>query len=195
MTYKEYDFAPCDIGLSTDNSWLGNSIKFFQSMWTRKAEYSHAFAFTSSETIVEALVRITESPKAKYENRTIKVYRISVADDERIAFAKGMSERINGAYGWDKYPLFFLDAITTWTKRVILRQKAPCFWFTKTFKVSNIPVCSQLVVWGLYKFTSYRLRNELGKEVPWTIVTPDYLDDLLKLPINNARVCYQQEAR
>lgn len=187
-------FIAGDIGLSTDNSFLGNSIRFFQSMWTLSARYSHSFMYIGYDDCVEALGKITKSPASKYNKSNITVYRIPLSYDERTDIRKGLLDRVNSAYGWDKYPFFFMDAVTSWLKRVILRQKAPCFWFTKTFKISNIPVCSQLVVWAIYKFTSYRFKDINGQEVPWTIMTPDYLDDICMLPINNADVICEQKA-
>lgn len=161
-------------------------------MWTGAAAFNHAFVFMGPNELMEALVKITRSPKSKYGNRTVRIYRIPLTESEQTALATGLAERENTAYGWDKYPLFIADAFASWIKRNILRQKKPCFWFTKTFHVSNIPVCSQLVVWAIHKFTSYRFRDEAGEEVNWTVVNPDYLEDLLKLPINNATMIYEQ---
>ena len=191
--YKYLTFFAGDICLSADNSWFGNTINFFQSIWTKDAKYSHAFMFVYNNELVEALTKITLSTKSKYNNRKLVIYRLPIDMLERNTLEVGLRARVNGAYGWDKYPLFVLDATTTWIKQNIFRMKAPCFFFTKTFHISNIPVCSELVVWALHKYTSYRLKDENGNEVPWTIVTPDYLQDLLELPINEAINIYDQE--
>jgi len=195
MNYNDILFLSGDIGLSTDNSILGKLIRWGQSVWTRKAKYSHAWVFISASFIIEALVKITLSDKNKYSNQKIQVYRIPLTLNERFNFCAGMDDRRDGAYGWDKYPLFAADAITTWIKRTIFRSNTPCFFFTKTFGVSNIPVCSELVVWGLYKFTSYKLKDDLEQIVDWRIVTPDYLYDLLQLPINQATLIYENPSK
>lgn len=191
-TYDALRFCSGDIGLSADNSLFGKTLRFFQSLWTKKAKANHAFAFVTESFIIEALVKITLSLKEKYKNRTIWIYQLPLTSKERYDFSKGLASRENDAYGWDKYPLFFADCITTWFKRTILRQDKPCFWFTKTFHVTNIPVCSQLVVWALYEFTSYRLKDVDGNEVSWMVISPDYLQDLLQLPVNRAKLVYTQ---
>ena len=189
------DFKSGDIGLSTDKSFLGNTIRFFESIWTKNANWSHAFLFITPNTIIESLVKITKSPKSKYDKSNINIYRLPLSNKVRFELTKLMDEREGGAYGWDKYPLFILDCTATWFKQHILNQKKPCFFFTSTFKISNIPVCSQLVVWGIYKVSSYRFKDQYGDEVDWRIITPDVLEDLLKLPINKAKLIYQQEAK
>lgn len=175
-----------DIGLSTDNSWMAKGIKWFESMWTGKAFWSHAYALINHGEVVEALGRISRNPISKYDSKIIAIFRIPITDQERAAVSAGLIARVNGAYGWLKYPLFIMDASTTWIKQHILRMKNPCFFFTNTLGISNIPVCSQLVVWAIHKFTSYRFRDAQGQVVNWRCVTPDYLEDLLLLPINRA---------
>ena len=193
-SYNNTHFLSGDIGVSSDNSWLGKSLRFFESMWTQRANVNHAFVFISPLFVIEALTKITLSETSKYENRRVKIYRLSLTEKERFDLCVGLSEREDGAYGWDKYPLFFLDCVSTLVKRNIFRMKSPVFFFTKTFSISNIPVCSQLVVWGIHKFTSYRFKDNNGIEVSWKIVNPDYLDDLLTLPINNAiLICEEKE--
>lgn len=191
--FDEYYPICGDIGLSSDSSLWGKTLNFFQSMWTKSSIRTHAFIWSDGFSCVESLVKITHSPRSKYAKRKFVSYRIPLKETEREELYTLLLERVGGAYGFDKYPLFFLDCITTWFKKNIFQMKTPCFFFTKTFHVSNIPVCSELVVWGIHKSTSYRFRDEKGNEVPWTIVSPDYLEDLLKLPINCASVVYEQD--
>jgi len=68
------------------------------------------------------------------------------------------------------------------------------FFFTKYFNIIHFMVCSQFVAWGLYKYTKYRLKDKKGKEVPWQVIQPDYMEDLLQLPINKAEKIYEQES-
>lgn len=192
-TFESFEPIAGDIFLSTDNSWWGKTINFFQSMWTKKSIRNHAGTWIGKNNNVEALVKITKSPKTKYAKRKHVTYRIPLSNEEREAVRTLLLERVGGAYGFDKYPLFFLDCITTWIKKNIFGRKTPCFWFTKTFHISNIPVCSELVVWAIHKVTSYRFKDENGNEINWTIVSPDYLEDLLKLPINNAIRVFEQD--
>ena len=192
MTFEQFIPYPGDICVAADLSLYGKVVAFVESLWTGYSVYNHAFTWVDSTSCVEALVRITHSSKTKYTKRQTRTYRIPLTDTERTAIQVGLLDRVNGAYGFDKYPLFLLDCVTSQIKR-ILGFKTPCFWFTKTFHINNIPVCSELVVWACDKFTSYRLKNDKGAEVPWVEVSPAYLDQLLKLPINNAFVVYEQE--
>lgn len=186
-----FGFIAGDVGLSTSDAWMSRAIKWFESLWTKDAKRSHVFAFVDEKRIVEALGKICFNRASRYADEDLVIYRIPLTDKEREDFSDGMIKRVNGAYGWLKYPLFMLDAGTTWVKNR-LGMKKPCFFFTHTFGISNIPVCSELVVWGLYKFTSYRLLDEEYNVVDWRIVTPDYLEDLLKLPQNKAIKIYEQ---
>lgn len=190
--FAAFNPLPGDICVAADLSLYGRVVSFFESIWTGHSVYNHAFTWVDATSCVEALVHVTHSSKTKYTKRQTRTYRIPLTDAERTAIQAGLLERVNGAYGFDKYPLFLLDALTTGIKR-LFGMKTPCFFFTKTFRVSNIPVCSQLVVWTCNKFSSYRLKDAQGNEVPWVTVSPAYLDQLLKLPINNAIVVYEQE--
>lgn len=181
-----------DIGLSTDNSWMAKGIKWFESMWTGKAFWSHAYALISSEEVVEALGRISRNPISKYDNKIVAIYRIPITDQERAAVSAGLIARVNGAYGWLKYPLFIMDASTTWVKQHIFRMENPCFFFTNTFGITNIPVCSQLVVWAIHKFTRYRFKDVAGRAVNWRSVSPDYLSDLLNMAHNHSIKIYEK---
>jgi hypothetical protein len=186
-------FKAGDIGLSTDTSWVSKAILWFESLWTKNAKRSHAYALVGENLIVEALGKISLNPINKYEGRTTEVYRIPISDEERLTFRIGMMRRVNGAYGYLKYPLFMIDSAVTWVKG-LFGKKEPFFWCTKTLGISNIPVCSQLVVWGIYKFTKYRFKNENGNEVfNWRVVNPDYLEDLLALPVNGAVKVFSSE--
>ncbi len=193
QSYSETAFICGDIGLSADNSWFGKTIRFFENMWTKDAEFNHSFIFATPLNIIEALVKITDSLKSKYNNRTIRIYRIPLSDVDREKLSRGLAEQVGKAYGWDKYPLFILDATASWLKRTFTGNQTPVFWFTKTFHITNIPVCSQLVVWAIHKYTDYRFKDAAGNEVNWTVVNPDYLDDLLKLPINGAEIICEQK--
>lgn len=172
-----------DVGLTTGKDNVSKFILWAQDVWTQKANRSHAFAIVGDGLVVEALAKIKLTELSGYQERIVDIYRLPLSEEERKNFRLGMMNRINGAYGVLKYPLFFLDALTSWFKRR-LGMKKPCFFFTRVLGISNIPVCSQLIIWGIHKFTSYRLKNAEGKEVNWRIVSPDYLEDLFLLPEN-----------
>lgn len=184
QTLNLVQFKSGDIGLSTSKSWMSKAILFFESLWTRKAEVSHAYALVGENLIVEALDKIKENPISRYNGQRTEIWRIEITDEERKAFREGMLARVNGAYGWLKYPGFVLDATASRVVR-LFGGKKPVFFFSNVMGFSNIPVCSQLVVWGIHKFTSYRLK-EFGKEVNWREVNPDRLQDLLESPENKA---------
>lgn len=185
---------PGDIILARDDGWFGKVIRFFENMQTRKAFANHVACVVDKGEVVEALAKIQLNPITKYDGKEIHVYRLPLSAKDREAFSVGMRERVNQSYGWFKLPLFALDATTTWIK-ARLNMKQPCFFFTKTFGISNIPVCSQLDVWGLQKLTAYRFQDEHGKPVDWRIVQPDYLEDLLCLRINQAVKVYDSSEK
>ncbi|OPX89072.1 MAG: hypothetical protein A4E53_01680 [Pelotomaculum sp. PtaB.Bin104] len=186
------DFRTGDIGLSANNSWMGKAIRFFTSWHTSSASRNHAYLYQNKNIIVEALLKVAVSPASKYSDKDIVVYRIPLTEEERTRLELTIASSINGAYGYGKLALFAMDAITTKIKSLFGKTE-PCFFFSSHFGVTNIPVCSQLVVWAIYKATDYRFKNENGCPVPWRIVTPDYLEDLLKLPINKAVKIYEQK--
>ena len=192
ITFDQFNPLPGDICVAADYSLYGRIVSFFESIWTGHSVFNHAFTWVDSTSCVEALVKITHSSKTKYTKRATRTYRIPLTDAERLAVKEGLLARVNGAYGFDKYPLFILDCIATGIRR-IFGCKTPCFWFTKVCHINNIPVCSELVVWACEKFSTYRLKDAQGLEVPWVEVSPAYLDKLLQLPINNATVVYEQE--
>ena len=185
MLTKEVRLKSGDIGLSKGSNWVSKLIIWAQDTWTEEARWSHVFASIGREELVEALSKIRLTSLERYNNKDVEVFRLPLTAKERIDFREGMILRINGSYGFLKYPLFFLDASTSWLKRRI-GMKKPCFFFTRVFGISNLPVCSQLVVWGIHKYTSYRFKNAEGKVVNWRVVTPDYLEDLIKLKVNES---------
>lgn len=176
-----------DIIFSRNNSLISRIIRFFTSMQTGNAKYSHVSMGLEDNLCVEALWRVRISDMKKYAGQQIKIYRVPLSDDERDRVREGMMQVAGNGYGITKIPLFLLDSLATQLSR-LWGNKKPVFWFTKTFGVFNIPVCSQLVVWGLYNFTNYRIYNEALEEVSWKIISPDYLEDLLKLEVNQALV-------
>ena len=186
------DFRTGDIGLSKTSGFVPAAIRFLTSWHTSSASRNHAYIYQSKNIIVEALLKITTSPSSKYQSGDIVIYRIPLTAAERHALESGLLERINGAYGFGKLLLFAGDSIATKFLSLFGRKK-PVFFFTRYFGITNIPVCSQLVVWTLYKFTSYRLKDIEGNIVPWRIISPDYLEDLLEMDINKAVKIYEQD--
>ena len=182
-----------DIILSTNNSLLAKGIKFFEKAQTGKAEFSHAAAGIGDAMIIEALWQTRISPASKYENQTIEIWRLPLTITDRMRFRIGMMQIAGNAYGLTKIPLFALDGIATQVSK-LWGNKNPVFFFTSKFGILSIPVCSQLVVYGLHKFTKYRLRDGDHNEVPWRVVSPDYLQDLFEHPHNKAILIHKQKS-
>lgn len=194
-TLEDIDFLAGDVGFSASNSWTSKVIRFFQNLHTKKADKSHSFACLGDGLIVESLNRIKINEKTKYDNPSqthVSVYRLPLTQQDRMRFRKGMMLKASEGYGWTKLPMFALDGVLTSVSRIFGRRK-PVFFFTRHAKLFHIPVCSQLVVYGLIKFTDYRLKDQDGAEVPWRIVSPDYLEDLMKLKVNGAHKVYERK--
>ena len=183
---------PGDIGLSTNETFMAKGIRFFGWLSTRNARKSHAWASIGYGMIIESLNRIKINKQEKYDTgyTEVSVYRLPLTEDERESFRQGVMLKAAEGYGWTKLPMFALDGILSGASR-IFGNKKPVFFFTKHAKIFNIPVCSQLVVYALHKFTNYRVLNEDGKPVEWRVVSPDYLEDLLLLPHNKAESVYE----
>lgn len=190
MKLSEANLVPGDICLTTDKSWIGQGIKFFETMWTGKATMTHAFSYVGGGNIVEALGSIRKNAISNYDNKDVLVYRVPLTDSERKSFSDGMINMVGGPYGYLKYPLFILDAGTTWIKQHVLGMRNPSFFFSDTFGLPIDPVCSQLVVEGLYRFTSYRIKDDARNIVDWKSFSPDYLNDELSLSYNSAEVVF-----
>ena len=181
-----------DIILSRSGTWLSKAIRWVTALQSGSAEYSHAAAALSKGLCIEALWEITISEIKKYDNQTIQVWRLPLTEKDRRSFERGMLQLAGENYGLLKLPLFALDAFSTQVGK-LFGAKQPCYWFTKTFNLTNLPVCSQLVVYGIQKFTDYDFLDEQGVMVDWKTVSPDRLQDLMKLPINKTVVIFQSE--
>jgi len=191
---SDEQFISGDIGLSSSNGWVARLIRLFTSWQTGKAASSHAFILVGENLIVEAVDKIRENPVSKYDHKSYTktaIFRINLSNEERKALRIGLIKRVGGAYGWFKIPLFALDGIFTKITSLFGR-KTPVFFFSKTLGISNIPVCSQLVVWALHKYTNYIFRDKHNHEVDWKVVSPDYLEDLLALETNHAQRIYSK---
>ena len=174
-------------------AWLSKLILWATSLHTKLAWCSHTACYIGEGRCIEALnkAKITELKRYDHKSFKLKVYRIPLTPDQRYAFTNGAFDIANRSYGWTKLPLFLLDALTT---RLLsfFGRKTPAFFFTKYFGIFSIPVCSQLFVYILHKYCGYYLIDSRGRKVSWRIVQPDYLDDLLRLPVNKAEVVYSQ---
>ncbi len=189
---KRVKFKSGDIGFSASNTFLSKAIRFFQSWHTQSASHSHTFAFVDGELCIEALSRVKVNHFSKYEGKNVAVYRIPLNRKDRENFRINMLQVASQRYGWANILMFGLDAITTKITSLFGRKK-PVFFFTKHAKIFNIPVCSQLIIWGIHEFTSYELKNEFGEKVNWRIVSPDYFEDLLKIKHNRAQLILESE--
>ena len=185
------ELKPGDIILSRSGTWLSKAIRWVTALQSGSAEYTHAAAMLSKGLCIEALWEITVTDVQKYQSQAIQVWRLPLSEKDRRSFERGMLQLAGGNYGLFKLPLFALDAFSTQIGK-LFGAKKPCYWFTKTFNLTNLPVCSQLVVYGIHKFTDYDFLDEQGIVVDWRTVSPDRLQDLLKLPINKAVMVLEQ---
>jgi hypothetical protein len=176
-----------DIILSRSGTWLSRLIRWVTALQSGSSEYSHAAMATGDNLCIEALWEITISDLKKYEGQEIQVWRIPLSEIDRRNVVHGLYQLAGQNYGIMKLPLFAMDAVATQIGK-LFGAKKPCYWFTEKFGLTNLPVCSQLVVYAIHKFTSYRLFDEYGAEVNWKTVSPDRLQDLLMLPQNKAQI-------
>jgi hypothetical protein len=186
--------VPGDIILSRDNNLTSRLIRFFGKLQTEQAEYSHAMVAVGNSLCVESLMRVRVSDLKNYEKNALEVWRLPISPLERGDLERGMVQVAGNDYGGLMIPLFALDAVATSVARVFGR-KTPVFFFTEKFGLFNIPVCSQLVMWGFEKFTDFTIRDAAHNRVSWKLISPDYLQDLLRIPHNNAKLIYKQEAK
>lgn len=182
-----------DIILTRSDAFISKAIRWFGQMQTGSAEYSHAAAALSESMCIEALWRTRITDLEKYEKTALEVWRLPIGNLERGDFERGMMQVAGNDYGLAMIPLFALDSVATAVARMC-GSKKPVFFFTEKFGVFNIPVCSQLVMYGIEKFTNYTIRDTAHNRVSWKLISPDYLQDLLQLPHNEAKLIYKQEA-
>lgn len=188
---------PGDAGLSSSRSALSRIIRFGGWLHTGEANRSHAFAGVDHQQVIEALVRVRINDKTKYENEDIELWRAPLTDDDRMNFHKGMLRVAGDSYGWFKPMLAGVDSILTGGKKLITlgRSKGPVFLATRWKGLESFKDCSQLLVWGWHKFTTYRLLDQHHRIVPWQHVTPDYAQDLFHHPHNKMVMYYKQKSR
>ena len=192
---NKIDYQTGDIGLSYSPNLPSKIILWFTSGHTQDAKKSHAYLMGDEELVVEPLAsgKICINDVSEYENVEHSVYRLSLTPVDKRRLKFGIIGEVNKGYGFTKLPLFVLDSMATKILSLFGR-KTPVFFFTKYFGISSFKVCSQFVVWAIHKFTNYRLRDQNGAIVNWRTVSPDRLEDLLKLPINEAVLIHSQEA-
>jgi len=193
MKISDVKLLAGDILLSQGTSWISRGILFLTSWHTLRAFFSHVACYIGNGYLIEALNKSQITQLSYYDNPNfiLKAYRIPLTGEQREQFTLGAFDIANRLYGWTKIVLFALDAISTRIARLFGRED-PIFFFTRRLGILNIPVCSQLYVYILHKYCNYHLHDTRGREVNWRIVSPDYLDDLLRLPINKAEVIYRQ---
>jgi len=184
--------VPGDIILTRGNNLSSKIIRFFGKLQTGQAEYSHAAAAIGNALCVESALRVRVSDLKKYEKSALAVWRLPLDPMERGTFERGMLQAAGNDYGGLMIPLFALDSVASFLTR-LCGHKKPIFFFTERFGLFNFPVCSQLVMWGVEKFTSFTIRDENNSRVSWKVISPDYLQDLLKLPNNKAELIYKQD--
>lgn len=188
---------PGDCGLTASRTWLSKAIRFFGKLQTGEANRSHAFAGINNVLVIEALVRVRINDFTKYEDQDFELWRLPLSEQERLSFQLGMLKVAGDSYGWGKIPLHALDSTASFFRNFWRKKddRKPVFWFTSKLGFSSFKDCSQLFVWGLHKFTEYRLRDGDHNEVKWKTVSPDYLQDLLHHPHNRAELVHKQKAR
>jgi hypothetical protein len=182
-------FRSGDVGFSRGSGIISKVILFFTSMQTGAAYWSHVYGHIAKGKIIEAVHKTKINDARKYEGQEIAVYRLPLTEVDQRAFDYGARRIAGRAYGWLKLPLFAADAIATFALGLMGHQQ-PVYFFTSAFGIFHLPVCSQLYVYILHKFTNARIADETGNPVPWRTVSPDRLEDLLKLPGNKAVLIY-----
>jgi hypothetical protein len=185
-------FESGDVGISTGTGFIPDGISFFTSFFGNPSDGTHAYAYIDADHVVEALRKVVINLASKYDGQVTKVYRLPLSAADRLSLAEGLKNAVGSGYGWFKIPLFAFDGIASKIASLFGR-KDPVFFFTKYFGITSFKVCSQLIVWALHKFTSYRIRTRAGGVVNWKVVSPDYLHDLFQLPVNHARLIYENE--
>lgn len=188
-----------DIGLSASKTFISKGIRFFGKLQTGNADRSHAFSCIGDQQVIEALVRVRINDLDKYADEDIEIYRLPLDEEDRAAFRRGMCKIAGDSYGWFKIPLHALDSAASYLRNFCrkLENRKPVFWFTSKLGISGFKDCSQLTVFGLHKFTKYRLRHtgSSTREVDWRCVSPDYLQDLLHCPHNGAKLLHKQSGK
>lgn len=177
-----------DILLTRSDKFVSRAIRWFGQLQTGEANWSHAAMVLDGQSVIESLWRIRIRPIEKYKTEKYIIYRIPIAHVDRDILHMRMQQMAGNSYGITKIPLFALDGFASWINRLIFKAPKPCFFFTKTFGVTSFQVCSQFVVYCLHHFTGHRLLDAGGAVVDWRTVSPDYLEDLLKLPHNAAKI-------
>jgi hypothetical protein len=187
------EILPGDIILSRADNWLSKAIRFFGKLQTGEAEYSHASFAVGDGMCVEALERVRESHiEEKYGEQSIEIWRTPLTDEDRQKFKIGMRKLAGNSYGWTKIPLFAADAVATKVTKIFGRKK-PVFFFSSKVGLFNIQVCSQLGQYGFIKFTTWCLKEKAGEAcVPWRVISPDLMQDLLHHPHNKCYMIYKQ---
>lgn len=188
------NFMAGDVILSRTGTWLSKAIRFVTALQTGNSEYSHAAMVTNEDLCIEALWEITISDLKKYKGKQIQVWRLDLSEMDRRDLVHGLYQLAGQNYGIFKLPLFAMDAAFTQISK-LWGAKKPCYWFTEKLGITNLPVCSQLVVYALHKFTEYRLVDESLTTVNWKTVSPDRLQDLLRLPQNKTMVIYEHQGK
>ena len=187
------ELLPGDIILSRNGTWLSKAIRWVTSLQTGNAQYSHAAMAVGTGLDVEALWQISVLDVEKYEDQDIEVWRIPLDADEQRCLSHNLLQMANEVYGAGKLFLFAADAVGTQLSK-LWGNKTPSFWFMERFGMKDpIPVCSELDGFALQKFTKHALKDENDLVIPWQRFSPDYLEDVLKLPNNNAEMIYKQE--
>lgn len=193
MTRPKIEELPLDVGdiiLTTQNrGFLSKAIRWFTSIHTGHARVSHVAIYIGQGLCIEALstIRINKVEKYNDPKQGYIIYSPTLAHGQKEKLFKNIVTKASGQYGWGKILLFALDGLTTAAARPFGR-KTPVFFFTKHFNILSFPVCSQFAVYALQKWAGYYIRETNRKVVDWRIISPDYLDDLLQIPINNARL-------
>jgi len=181
---------PGDLILTSANTWLSKSIRWFQKPLSQDAtsEYSHVAFSIVPGMIAEQLWFPAISKLKKYENQSIKVWRLPLTDEERVSFSQAAMEAIkpSSIYPGGKIVLFALDSLNS---RVTKNKN---YWFSRTFGFSKLTVCSQIWLHLLHTYTNYKFLGQDDLPLPLYKTTPDNLDDCAELPHNRAMLVHEQ---
>jgi hypothetical protein len=175
MKISQIGVLPGDLILSRTNTLISKAIRFFESLQTQDAKYSHASMYIGNGLVIESLAQVRQNEIDKYNSQETRAWRLKdFTDEQRLQVAIFAMKQAGEGYGWLKIPLFALDAVATPIVNLGKKEKKPVYFFTKTLGITSFRVCSQFFAYCWYKV------HKFDWGVDWRSVSPDYLDDFMQ---------------
>jgi hypothetical protein len=176
---SQADLKPGDLILSRTDKWLSKAIRFFSSLQSGHARFSHSAMYIGNGLLIEALVRVRINPITKYDDQEVVVWRLKDYDDsERLEVAQYAMLLAGDSYGWLKIPLFALDSVSTFVLKCFKKDKQ-VYFFTRTFGLKSFRVCSILWAYCWKEIAKHIFNSPEGKEIVPKSQSPDFQDDYM----------------